>query len=354
MDAMHRAVADILGRLSDGELADVVAGGVANAPGIGGSSARVEVAGVPVFAKRIALTDLERHHPRSTANLFGVPPHCHNGLGALGSPGFGAWRELAAAMVTTSWVRANSTASFPLLHHWRVLPGAPPVSDEHADVDAVVAYWGGSPAIRARLEAVASASASIVLFQEWLPQTLDAWLADQLALGEDAVVEACAMVERQLFADAAFLAAQGFTHFDGHFANLLTDGTRLYWADLGLAAASTFNVAPDEAAYLVEHRTHDAAYAAMRLVNWLVTQVCGVPMPVDRGRAERNAYVRACAAGHVPTGVPGPIATMIGRHAPVAALMNDFHWDFVDDGPATPYPAAAIAAAQAHTRSSGG
>jgi hypothetical protein len=340
MQPPHPAVGDVLGRLSDDELANLVAGGVANAPGIGGASARVEVAGVPVFAKRIALTDLERRHPRSTANLFGVPPHCHFGLGALGSPGFGAWRELAAAMMTTSWVRAGSTASFPLLHHWRVLPGAPPTSPEHADVDAAVACWGD--AVRDRLDAVASASASLVLFQERLPQTLDAWLADQLVLGEDAVVQACARVERQLFADAVFLAAQGFTHFDGHFGNLLTDGTRLYWADLGLAGSTSFDVAADEAAFLAGHRTHDAAYAAMRLVNWIVTQVCGVDMPVDRGRAARNAYVRVCAAGHVPTGVPEPIAAMIARHAPAAALMNDFHWDFVEHGPATPYPAASM------------
>ena len=30
----------------------------------------------------------------------------------------------------------------------------------------------------------------------------------------------------------------------------------------------------------------------MRLVNWLVTTVCGVPMPTSGGPVDRNAYVR--------------------------------------------------------------
>jgi hypothetical protein len=60
--------------------------------GIGGGAATLTVGGVPVFAKRIPLTDLERRpeHVRSTANLFGVPAFCQYGVGG---PGFGAWRE---------------------------------------------------------------------------------------------------------------------------------------------------------------------------------------------------------------------------------------------------------------------
>ncbi|WP_327046131.1 hypothetical protein OG320_31425 [Microbispora sp. NBC_01189] len=44
--------------------------------------------------------------------------------------------------------------------------GAPPPGDEHANIEAVVQYWHGSPAVRDRLHAVARASASVVLFQE--------------------------------------------------------------------------------------------------------------------------------------------------------------------------------------------
>ena len=49
--------------------------------------------------------------------------------------------------MTTNWVLAGRSASFPLLYHWRVLPGAAPLTQEHADVERVVEYWGGSAAV---------------------------------------------------------------------------------------------------------------------------------------------------------------------------------------------------------------
>ncbi|MFB9679378.1 hypothetical protein [Streptosporangium vulgare] len=92
--------------------------------GIGGTSVLLTVDGVPVFAKRIPLTDLERRadNVMSTANLFGVPPFCQYGLVEVAGPGFGAWRELAAGVMTTNWVLAGRSAAFPLLYHWRTSP----------------------------------------------------------------------------------------------------------------------------------------------------------------------------------------------------------------------------------------
>jgi hypothetical protein len=51
------AVAGALEPLGDRELAALVDGATPLGVGIGGGTARVEVAGVPVFVKRIALTD---------------------------------------------------------------------------------------------------------------------------------------------------------------------------------------------------------------------------------------------------------------------------------------------------------
>jgi hypothetical protein len=76
---------------------------------------------------------------------------------------------------------AGQTASFPLLHHWRVLPGRAPVAAEHADIDVVVAAMADDPAVRDRLEALAAASHSLVLFCEYIPQAMDDWLRDDLA-----------------------------------------------------------------------------------------------------------------------------------------------------------------------------
>jgi hypothetical protein len=64
------------------------------------------------------LTELNRRseHLRSTANVFELPTFCHYGVGIIGGPGLGAWRELA-------------------------------------DVERAVAYWGGGTQVRRRLEA---------------------------------------------------------------------------------------------------------------------------------------------------------------------------------------------------------
>jgi hypothetical protein len=81
--------------------------------GIGGTSVSLEIEGWPVFAKRVPLTDLERRpdNVMSTANVFQLPTCYQYGVG---SAGFGAWRELAAYVMTTNWVLGGRYAGFPL------------------------------------------------------------------------------------------------------------------------------------------------------------------------------------------------------------------------------------------------
>ncbi|MEV0715831.1 methyltransferase domain-containing protein [Asanoa sp. NPDC050611] len=297
-----------LGLLSDHQLGHLVATAPAVGSGVGGTSALLHVEDVPVFAKRIALTDLERQpqHVMSTANIFELPMFCHYGVVAYGGNGFGVWRELAANVMTTNWVLAQRTAAFPLMYHWRVLPGAPPLDDEIADIDKVVDYWAGSAAVRRRLQAVEQASASVVLFLEHIPQRLDAWLAGQLAAGRaDA---ACATVRRTLRADVAFLNDNGLLHFDAHFRNILTDGDRLYLADFGLATSSRFDLSTEERDFVARNKDHDAAYAMRELHNWMV-------------------------ANGVET---------LEEHEPVVAVINDFYWNFYGESRETPYPAKEI------------
>ncbi|MFF4629483.1 hypothetical protein [Streptomyces griseorubiginosus] len=105
----HADLASTLALLSDSDLAELVASGTAAGSGIGGRAVLLEVDGVRVFVKRVPLTDTELrpHHVRSTANVFDLPVPCHYGIGAIGSPGFGAWRELAVHEMTTNWVRSG-------------------------------------------------------------------------------------------------------------------------------------------------------------------------------------------------------------------------------------------------------
>lgn len=330
-------VSTALALLSDQRLGRLVDAAPALGSGVGGASALLEIAGAPVFVKRVPLTDLERDDVLSTANLFGLPTCCQYGVVLLPSGGFGAWRELAANTMTTNWVLTGQSEAFPLMYHWRVLPGAAPPTDEHADIERVVAYWGGATAVQRRLEALARASASVVLFLEYIPQNLDTWLTGRPAAELDA---ACAMVLRHLHADVAFMNANGLLHFDAHFRNILTDGHRLYVADLGLATSPRFDLSADERDFLARNASHDAGYAARELVNWMVANVVGIVAPV-----ERYDYIRRCAAGARPVGVSEPVAELISRYAPVAAVMNDFYWNVYGESRATPYPAQEIARA---------
>jgi hypothetical protein len=297
--------------------------------GVGGSTSVLDIGGNAVFAKRIPITDRELAHPHSTANLFDLPLSCQYGMHRLAGPGFGAWRELAANTFVTKGVLDGETDAFALLHHWRVLPGRPPVAPEHRDTEAVVAQFGDDAAVRARFEELAEARSSLVLFLEHLPDELSDRLDNPMISAET--------VEKQLFDAVTFMRSLGVLHMDGHFANMRADDDRIYLVDFGLATSPHFDLSDDERDFVARNIDHDADYAAMRLVNWLVTTVCKVPMSTSGGPSARNAYVRRCATGDVPGDVPDAVADILARHAPAAARMNDFCWRLVDGDIHTQY-----------------
>jgi hypothetical protein len=310
--ARHQRLSAFLASRSDFELAELVGTGRATSVGVGGGSELIDVDSVPVFTKRIPLTDWEVANSGSTANLFDLPMFCQYGIGG---PSFNAWRELAANIIVTDAVLAGETQSFPILYHWRVLPGRSPVAAEHADIDTVVTAQGGCPAVRARLEALAAATYSLVLFCEYIPHPIADWLRENPA-GK------AATVERQLSEIVTFLRDRELLHMDGHFGNMRTDMERIYLSDFGLATSAQFDLSAAERDFNKQHVTHDAGYAAMRLVNWLATDVCGVP---SGGPVAHNEYVRQCAAGRIPDDVPPTVAAILTRHAPAAAKMNAFY-----------------------------
>ncbi|MFI6703485.1 protein kinase family protein [Streptomyces sp. NPDC050509] len=315
--ATHGAVSTSLALYGDRALRELVDTAEPLGSGIGGTSALLEIAGTPVFVKRVPLTDLERHPDgvRSTANVFGLPVFCQYGIGG---PGFGAWRELAVHTMTTDWVLAGESEGFPLMYHWRVLPDSTPLPEELADVDRAVAYWGGGSPVRRRIEALQQSSASVALFLEYIPQNLHRWLGRQMDIGGEAADRACAMVERELDAGISFMNDRQLLHFDAHFENILTDGRRLFFTDYGLALSSRFELSQEEAGFFDRHQSYDRCYAAAYLVNWLVTALYGY------GRDDREAQVRAYAQGERPTGIPRVAAAILARDAPLTAVMADF------------------------------
>ncbi|GAA3878975.1 serine/threonine protein phosphatase [Tessaracoccus defluvii] len=318
----HALVSESLAARDDEELAALFRAAPTSGVGVGGGTSVLDVDGISVFAKRVPITDRELAHPHSTENLFGLPTSCQYGMHRLAGPGFGAWRELAANLNVSEGVLAGESESFALLHHWRVLPGRPPVASEHQDIEAVVSQFGGDPAVRTRFEELADASSSLVLFLEHLPDRLVDWLNDPLGSAET--------LERQLFDAVAFLGRREVLHMDAHFGNMRADDDQIYLVDLGLATSPRFDLSDAERAFVANNVDHDADYLAMRLVNWLVTTVCDLPVSTSDDLAARNAFVRRCANGDIPQNMPAVVAGILARHTPSAAEMNDFCWRLVD------------------------
>lgn len=143
--ARHGVVAGRLGRLGDRQLVALLKDAAPAGAGIGGSTATLDVDDVPVFAKSVPLTELERRpeHVRSTANMFALPVFYQYGIG---STGFGAWRELAVHVMTTDWVLEDRWQGFPIMYRWRVLPRSPAselTAAELSELERTVTYWEG-------------------------------------------------------------------------------------------------------------------------------------------------------------------------------------------------------------------
>ena len=286
---------------------------------IGGTTRRLVIQGIPVFAKGIVVTDLEARSMASpmaggsTANVFDLPVVCHYGIG---SPGFGVWRELAAHVQTTELVLTGAGPSFPLMYHWRILPCDPtPLADELKDVEAAVQFWDGSDAVRERITALGAASRLVWVFMELLDTRLDGWLIDRMRDGPAALSAACDLVEAELHAGIDAMAAAGLLHFDLHFHNIVTDGSQLCFADLGLMTGDQFDLDPAERVFAAEHRDYDRSYAFTHLLRWL----------------NRNL---------VDTEVPTRVADLIRRYTPIAEAMTPFYLELQTQSRHARYPRA--------------
>ncbi|OZC84114.1 hypothetical protein CH254_24960 [Rhodococcus sp. 06-412-2C] len=331
--ARHTAASALLSSMSDRELARAVATATPLGTGIGGRSMEMDVDGDRVFVKRIPLTDFEMmpQNRFSTANLFGLPTFYQYGVG---SSGFGAWRELAAHTMTTEWVLDGEFPGFPLMYHWRILPDSAPEGfvDEFGGLERAVTYWEGSPAIRSRLEAIGTCKHSVVVFLEHIPHTLGDWIAQQRN-GSDGD-ELFLWAENALARTTEFTSAHGFVHFDAHFANILTDGRQLYFADFGLASSSTFDLSAHEFTFLSRHLSYDRVYTAGQLLRTLIAD--------KFSESERAALPQSWIEGTRPEGISPAIEAFVDRHIRPTAVLNSFHRSLVDDTKVTPFPRAEI------------
>jgi len=340
--AKYAQISTALAKQGDEQLTRLVDEAEQLASGIGGTTMAFDIEGIKVFAKRVRLTDLERRpeHWMSTANVFQLPTFCQRNVG---SPGFGVWRELVANQLTTEWVLSKQLECFPLMYHWRVVegavaPSAAPVPAELRDIERMASYWERSEAMGMRLKALIGATASVMIFLEHVPWSLSAWLDQQMAAGSEAIESACAMVEHGLTVDIPLMNRLGLLHGDAHHGNILTDGNRLYMADLGLATSARFELSSDELTYLRHNASLDRAYVVAKWVNWLVKAYA----PTVSSPQQRMGWVRAVAQGQalhlLIRGLPSGVAAIIHRYAPIATVINDFYVKLHSESRSAPYP----------------
>lgn len=331
----HELISNELSQLSDQHLQELISQATPSGKGIGGTTATMELCGAQIFVKRIRLTDIERQPENfmSTANLFKLLPNCQFGLAGIGTPGFGAWREVRANQICTAWVLRNECLHFPIMYHWRVLSKSiplQPTSQELHEIEESVQYWEGSPAVRERLEAQQKASAEVLLFMEYIPWTLREWFIQQIACGDTTAASAATKIAKELNKTTSFMKYRGFLHFDAHFNNILTDGTHLYFSDFGLAIASQFDLSETEIKFFEYHRDYDQYYTVNQLIHWLVVTLFGTENCIS--------VIEEYITGNENRTIDPLIASIIRRHAPVAKVMKNFFLKFQTESRTTLFP----------------
>jgi hypothetical protein len=321
----YEVLATRIAELSDDDLASALAAEAVSwrASVHGSQSGVIDVEGAKVFVKKISLAHLEQAAEGSTANLFGLPLFYQYGVG---SAGFGAWRELGASLKASAWALSGECPYFPLVYHWRVLPRTAPAplsAKQSAWLDRAPDYWDQSDAVRRRLKAISDASASIVLFLEFVPETLDEWLKERRVGSRlDAAFEADIWrFHDQLHDAAAFLNDHGMLHFDLNAFNVLTDGQQVYAADFGLALCTDFDLSPAERAFVETHRLYDRCYVTWAIAEWLAPKAD-------------------------PPILPPGLSALVDRCAPVASIFGNF-LNTLAGRKTTPYPVAELEAALA-------
>ncbi|WP_231445647.1 hypothetical protein [Brevibacterium zhoupengii] len=247
-----------IARFDDSQVRALLDAAETVAVGIGGTTKTVHIAGTPVFVKQLPITRSEETDPFATDNSAGLPFACHYGIG---SPSCGVGREVAAHQLTSEWVDSGEVDFFPLLLGCRIVDLEPDVDLSEFDGDGPPQQWGTSwPLVERRLTEMKSARSSMVLFLEYVPETLGSTLHLSLAVGRGESVFADAV--DQIIAAAAWMEKQGFHHFD---------------------------LTTEEESALTTHSGFDRDIALMHLFHWVLYELGFTSGP------KRLALLRAAA-----------------------------------------------------------
>ncbi|WP_426988586.1 protein kinase domain-containing protein [Pseudarthrobacter sp. Y6] len=328
-----RSISDVLAGLDDAGVRTLIDAAEPVGVGIGGTTKTACIDETTVFVKQLPLTSIEEADPTATASRVQLPFVCHYGIG---SPTHGVGRELAAHQATSEWVQAGAVDFFPLLLGWRVVDLK--CNTDLSEFDGYVPQrqWGTHwPQVRRKVTAMKDASKSVVLFLEYVPETLGAWVRRSLTAGTGPSV--FADVIDQIVEATAWMRRQGFQHFDVHPGNILVQEGRLLFTDFGLALYRGFDLTPEEKESMVAHEGYDRDTALMHLFHWVLFELGYTSGP------QRLALLRAAAADPATPALDpvrvalGSSADLIARHANVAVYITEMFGVLMQDASATRY-----------------
>ena len=245
----YRVISEAISNLNKDEIKNLLSEGEQLHKGIGGTGIKLAVESIPIFAKKIPLTDIESINQFSTKNLFELPTYYQYGVG---STGFGIWRELKTHQKTTEWVLNKECENFPIMYGYAIIDEDNPQQMTKDNLKQYINYWGSSTAIGNKMQALLDSKQSVVVFLEYIPYTLESH-KEKL----DPII-----IEKDLFETIQFMESKDMIHFDGHSRNILTDGERLYFADFGLATSLDFELSPEEIDFFHKNNKYDKGLAA--------------------------------------------------------------------------------------------
>ncbi|MGB3295859.1 MAG: hypothetical protein WBB01_22985, partial [Phormidesmis sp.] len=138
-----------------------------------------------------------------------------------------------------------------------------PTTVDRAWLENFVTYWGNSKNVENYMLDKANANYELVLFLEYIPHVLSAWLPKNPDKFQKPL--------NDLLKTMAFLRTKGIIHLDAHFQNVLTDGEQSYLTDFGLVLDRSFDLVKDEEVFFEQNTFYDYGEILLNLGHLIVS-----------------------------------------------------------------------------------
>ncbi|HAT7873650.1 hypothetical protein [Legionella pneumophila] len=328
----YTIVSNTLACMSNQQLQQVLSTGNEMHSGIGGTSVRIDIENIPVFVKRVPITEFELKPDNfmSTANIFKLPICYQYGIG---SAGFSAWRELAAHIMTTNWVISGQCANFPMMYSWRIIPNSLSKTDLSywESTEKYLDYWENNQNIKERIHGLNNANTSVLLFLEHFPRNLHQHLKEVLSpsIVELDSINHLEKLNKSFGTVLEFMQKKGFLHMDAHFHNILADENDIYLSDFGLALSKKFDLSMTEHHFVKDHEHYDRCSYSVNLLHGVLTAYAGK----DHWDQTLSDYL----TNKFSIKLPDKINEILSKNAPIAEKMHIFYKEIQKDK-STPFP----------------